>query len=205
MQQQAEHSDDIGERTPEHDALCLWVCNYWKELFYATPRHIRKKLNKEHDVKNVKYSLVMEYPVEVTYGQMFADFVIKTEIDFKGKKKGKTEHIKYINRLIEVKPKIYSVGDTVRQLRKYQEKIKHKQGVAPLCYLIVNKIKPEVAQAIVEQEMSVYIVPNTKEPEYSIYWFNPELKKVVETKHKIKNKLIIDSLESLQSPDFELV
>ncbi len=89
--------------TPEHDRLQVWLLKNWKTV--AERFQIKRA-----------YQLLLEEPFEERYRPtVFADAVITTGIRDRG----------YYVAIFEIKPKIESVGQTIRQIKNYATFLPH--------------------------------------------------------------------------------
>ena len=97
--------DDDQLKTPEHDKICLWVNKHHGEF-------IRQK-DKIGRFYPEGYDLIWEKPI-INRGFVIGipDFTIKNNMGCYGEER--------VLGFIEVKPKIKSLGETLRQLQLYQ-------------------------------------------------------------------------------------
>lgn len=111
--------DDEQLKTPKHDQLCLWVDNHINEIIQKC---LMKRFKKYVQFIEAETILLWEEPIKNDKG-----FVVGIP-DFKfcfSVWDGKTyfndnKNITHYGGIIEVKPKIRSVGETMRQLKLYK-------------------------------------------------------------------------------------
>ena len=118
-------TEDKQLTTPEHDKLCMWVNDNRSKVLTSTKFGIKRyfELKEEgYEPEAKKVTLKWEEPI------MNGKFVVGIPdfyyyVSFKVNKRDK--HVEYwgssIEGYIEVKPKIYSLGEVMRQVKLYKQ------------------------------------------------------------------------------------
>jgi len=114
---------ELPEKTPEHDKLQLWCVKACLEIARAMARQINYvvgryalRVDEVHKCEaTLEHTLQLQY-YSATY---HLDVLLKCHAGLIG------ERDKHYNEMIEMglecKPRIYSFGDTLRQVRRYQK------------------------------------------------------------------------------------
>lgn len=111
--------DDDQLKTPKHDRMCLWVDNHINEIIQDC---LMKRFKKNIQLIENKTLLLWEEPIKNKNGFVVGipDFKFCFSV-WNGKTYADGNKLYFeVGGIIEVKPKIRSVGETMRQLKLYK-------------------------------------------------------------------------------------